>query len=396
MVVLSNNDGAVVSRSNEAKALGIGMGTPWFQIAAQAKAWGLVACSSNYELYGDLSERVMKTLGRFSAWQEVYSIDESFLGVRGSTEELIALGRDIRATVQKEVGIPVSVGIARTKTLAKLTNHGAKKNLSLGGVCHWESYTPEQQAAILAALPVDEIWGIAGRTKKKLTGLGIHTIADLAAADPGFIRKRFSVVLQRTVFELNGQPCIPMEDARSQKDQIIYSRMFGTPVRRLDDLHQVLSVYTQCAAARLRKQHSVASVVRAWAATSYYGKAAYFAPSATITLPVGTDDPVTFTKAVTAALTPLLEPGHDYARVGIILTGIEMKTAAVTLDGLGSASADRNLGELLDRVNRRYGGNAAGFGMAGITSGPVWQMRRDKLSPRATTHWGELATVYAR
>ncbi len=396
VVVLSNNDGCVVSRSNEAKALGIGMGTPWFQLAAQAPAWGLVARSSNYELYGDLSSRVMDTLAKFSAWQEVYSIDESFLGVSGSREELDRLSREMRATVLQRVGVPVSVGIAKTKTLAKLANHGAKRKASLAGVCDWESYSPERQTTILQSLPVNEIWGVARRTQKRLAALNIHTIEELRASDPNFIRKQFSVVLQRTVFELNGLACIPVAEERAQKDQLIYSRMFGHPVRDLDEIHQALSVYAQRAATRLRKQGSVARVLTAYAATSRFGAGQYFAPSVTVALPNPTDDPVMFTKAVTQALVPRLEPGHDYARAGIFLTGIEPKHSHVYLDGLTTVAADRDLGGLLDQVSKRFGVAAAGFGLAGLAHGPSWQMRRDRLSPRATTQWQELATAYAR
>lgn len=395
VVVLSNNDGCVVARSNEAKALGIKMGDPWFQLAPQAAAWGLQYRSSNYELYGDLSARVMDTLARYSAWQEVYSIDECFLGLDDRVGDTTQLGQEIRQAVQKRVGLPVSVGVATSKTLAKLANHGAKRSGALAGVCDWSTFTPEHQQAILTSMPTDEIWGVAGRTKKKLTGLGIHTIEDLRLADPGWIRKQFSVVMQRTVHELNGHACIPFEGDRAAKDQIIYSRMFGQPITRVDELHQVLSVYAQRAAGRLRKQHSVAQIITAYAASSWAGAGEYVSESVTVKLPVPSSDPVVFTKAVVDALMPRLATGPKYARAGVFLTGIQPEGANVVLDGLSEVSAERHLGRLVDQVSRRYGEAALGFGMAGITAGPVWQMKRQRLSLRATTHWSELAIARA-
>ncbi|WP_162529545.1 Y-family DNA polymerase, partial [Agromyces humi] len=204
VVVLSNNDGCVVARSAEAKALGVQMGDPWFKLENQARVWGMVAQSSNYELYGDLSSRTMELLGRYSYDLSVYSIDEAFVHLRGSTEELIRAAREMRAAVKKHVGLPVCVGIAPSKTLAKLVNHGAKKTPALGGVGHWDAYTPAQQDRIMDSLEVDEIWGVAGRLKKRFAMLDIHTIRDLRDADPALIRKKFSVVLQRTVYELRG------------------------------------------------------------------------------------------------------------------------------------------------------------------------------------------------
>lgn len=209
VVVLSNNDGCVVARSPEAKALGLKTGVPWFQIARQADRWGLVARSSNYELYGDMSARVMELLGRFGTWQQVYSIDESFLGLQGTAEQLRRAGQQIRESVARHVGLPVCVGLAPTKTLAKFANHVAKNNPDdgrLGGVMAWDSVPHRSRETLLARLPAGEIWGVGRKTSAKLEQLGIHSIADLRDADPGWIRSRFSVVLERTVLELRGTP----------------------------------------------------------------------------------------------------------------------------------------------------------------------------------------------
>jgi DNA polymerase V len=202
LVVLSNNDGCAVTRSPEAKALGIPLGEPWFKLAPRAKEWGLVALSSNYELYGDVSARVMELLGRYSAWLEVYSIDEAFLGVKGTPDELLALGRDMKAAVRRNVGVPVCVGIAGTKTLAKLANKWAKNNPAFDGVCHWDSVPVAEREGLMRRLSVLEIWGVATRLTKRLNALGLHSIFDLSRADPVMIRDRFSAVMMRTVLEL--------------------------------------------------------------------------------------------------------------------------------------------------------------------------------------------------
>jgi DNA polymerase V len=256
VVVLSNNDGCVVARSNEAKALGIGMGEPWFKLAAQAREWGLVQRSSNYELYGDLSARVMQLMGRYAAWQEVYSIDESFLGLNGAPQELVSRGREIKDAVAGHTGLPVCVGIAPTKTLAKFANRIAKQNPHLGGVCNLDTMPVEDIERIMSRVPVTGIWGIAGRLGKRLNALGIFTIRDLKAADPVFMRSKFSVVLQRTIMELNGISCIQLETERADKKQMIFSRSFSKPVTTIEDMHQVMSLYAQQAASGSRRRSS--------------------------------------------------------------------------------------------------------------------------------------------
>ncbi|MGB3413784.1 MAG: Y-family DNA polymerase, partial [Microbacteriaceae bacterium] len=211
VVVLSNNDGCVVALSREAKALGVEMGAPWFKLEAWAKREGVIARSSNYELYGSLSRRVMNVLGRYSAWQEIYSIDESFLGLKGTAYELSEIGREMRRAADTFVGLPVCVGIAPSKTLAKLANHIAKRYPQYGGVFNWDEYTPEQMDRLLSGVKVVELWGVGSRIAKRLDSMGIHSAKDLRDADDIRLRKKFSVVLQRTIFELRGIPCIPFE-----------------------------------------------------------------------------------------------------------------------------------------------------------------------------------------
>ena len=394
LVVLSNNDGCAVTRSPEAKALGIPVGEPWFKIAPRVKEWGLVARSSNYELYGDISSRVMELLGRYSAWLEVYSIDEAFLGVKGTPDELLRLGHTIKAAVRRNVGVPVCVGIANTKTLAKLANKWAKNNPGLNGVCHWDAMPAQAREALMRRLSVIELWGVAGRLTKRLNGLGIHTILDLANADPVRIRDRFSVVLMRTVLELQGTPCIPMEEERIGRDQLIFSRSFSTPITAAADLRQVMSVYAQQASARLAKHGLQAKVLNAFAGTSHYNPLDTSYPTVTVTLPLPTADPVLLTKA-SHALLPRIQEGIKYVRAGIMVTDLRPSGRQAPLPVFANPHEERGIGTLLEDISRKYGRGSVGLGHAGIRGGPDWSMERSMLSPRYTTHWDELPLVRA-
>ena len=394
LVVLSNNDGCAVTRSPEAKALGIGTGDPWFKLAPRAKEWGLVARSSNYELYGDISARVMELLSRYSAWLEVYSIDEAFLGVKGSPAELVAMGRDMKATVQRNVGVPVCVGIAGTKTLAKLANKWAKNNPSFGGVCRWESRPAAEREALMARLSVVEIWGVAARLTRRLNAMGIHSILDLTRADPVMIRDRFSVVMMRTVLELQGTPCIPLEEERIGRDQLIFSRSFSTPLTSSAALRQVLSVYAQQASARLSRHHLQAKVLTAFAGTSEYHPQDKSFPSACIPLPMPTADPVLLTRAAHGLL-PAIQEGTRYVRAGIMVTDLRPSGNQKPLELFENPHEERNIGPLVEEISRRYGRGAIGLGFAGLRSGVDWSMKRGMRSPRYTTHWDELPVARA-
>ena len=394
LVVLSNNDGCAVTRSPEAKALGISTGEPWFKLAPRAKEWGLVAKSSNYELYGDISARVMELLGRYSAWLEVYSIDEAFLGVKGGPEQLLTLGRSMKDAVRRHVGVPVCVGIAPTKTLAKLCNKWAKNNAAFGGVCLWESVPVDVREALMGRLPVDEVWGIAGRLMKRLNVLGIFTVLDLARADPVMIRDKFSVVVMRTVLELRGTPCIPMEEERIGRDQLIFSRSFATPVTTTAGLREVFSVYGQQASARLSKHGLQAKVLTAFAATSPFRDHEQAYPSVCVSLPMPTADPLLLTKAAHALL-PGIRDGLKYAKAGLMLTDLRPTGNQPPLEPFENRHEERGIGPLLEDVSRRFGRGSIGLGYAGIKSGLDWTMKREMRSPRYTTHWDELPLVRA-
>ncbi|MBP2376454.1 Y-family DNA polymerase [Paeniglutamicibacter psychrophenolicus] len=394
VIVLSNNDGCAVARSDEAKALGIDMGAPWFKLAPTAERMGLVAKSSNYELYGDLSARTMQLLGRHSAWVEVYSIDEAFLGVRGTLPELQALARRMKQDVMDHLGLPVCVGIAKTKTLAKLANKAAKKNPHLGGVCVWEAVTEEDREQLLGRLPTVEIWGIGPRLAKRLMGLGIRTMKDLRDADAVMLRNRFSIVMMRTVLELRGTPCIPLEEEYEIKDQLIFSRSFSTPITDAHGMEQVLGIYAQQASARLHKHQRQAKVLSAWAMTSYYNTQDNHQPAVTVALPGPTADPLLLTRAAKALLPKILD-GVKYARAGIVVTDVRPTGAQETFEPFVNRHEARDIGPLIQKIKQHHGVNAVGLGLAGMKTGPEWTMRREMMSPRYTTHWDELLTVYA-
>ena len=334
-------------------------------------------------------------IARFGAFTEEYSIDESFLHVNEQRVDLEKLGREIRETVRQHIGLPVSVGFGPSKVLAKLANHGAKRAAHLDGVCDWTAYSTDQQEKILAHYPTSETWGIASRLEKRLAARGIKTMLELRDADPAVIRKAFSVVEQRLVYELRGISCIELEPVRAVKQQIISSRMFGHPVTDPAEVEHVLSVYAQRATARMRSEGSVAGLVSAFAATSpYAGDYSSAYGQAVFAMP--TDDPVAIAKAVKKALREKLRPGAKYVRAGVMLNKLSPAESHSFLPMFQPEFDHRGVGELLDKVQKKMGDKAIGVGLAGLQLGPGFEMRREMLSLRATTHWGELATAHAR
>lgn len=260
VVVLSNNDGCVIARSNEAKALGIKMGDAWHLRRAEFERWGVQVRSSNYTLYGDLSARVMRVLSDFTPDLEVYSIDEAFLGLSGFADP-DALARQARATVLQKTGIPVCVGISTTKTLAKVANRTAKKDPASGGVCYLPN--DKEQTAALAEMDLGDVWGVGHRIVQRLAAIGITTPLQLRDADPTMIRQRFNVVLQRTVLELQGTPCLDLEQDSPESKTICCGRSFGRAVEGFSELAEALTAYTSYAAQKMRRQGlATASVCR--------------------------------------------------------------------------------------------------------------------------------------
>jgi len=277
VVVLSNNDGCVVSRSQEAKDLGIRMAAPWFQMKGLAKHHGIIALSSNYTLYADISNRVMRLLSQYCPDQEVYSIDESFLDLTGmprssGSDSLTEYAQTIRGTIRRCVGIPVCVGIAPSKTLAKLANHVAKKQKQYHSVCDFNALTARVLDNLLAKIGVGEVWGVGRRSTERLQQMGIDSVLELKYSPARRVRAEFGVVMERIVAELNGVACLELDDVTPPRQQIICSRSFGMPVSLLADLEQAVIAYTSRAAEKLRGQHSSRAAYRSISAPARTGK----------------------------------------------------------------------------------------------------------------------------
>lgn len=396
VVVLSNNDGCVVSRSDEAKALGIKMGVPFFQVRHLMQTHGLVWFSSNYTLYGDMSARMMAILSGFAPEQEIYSIDECFLDFTGMPVDTIKHGRVIRQRIRQLIGITTCVGIGPSKTLAKLANHVAKKQPQYGGVFDWAALPAVEQDAKMAALEVGEVWGVGRRINAQLAEMGITTVLQLKQADPAMIRRRFSVVMERTVTELNGLSCLDLDEVATRKEQILCSRSFGRPVTTLPELREAVLSYIIRAAERMRSQGSACSQVTVFILTNFFKTgAAQYSRSTGVRLSVASDDTRRLAAAAVHGLGRIWRPGYEYKKAGVMLTGLQ-PAAAVQDDlfsGYDRARSARLMGTL-DRINQEYGMHTVSFAGAGIRK--PWRMLTDNRSPRYTTSWNELPTAYAR
>lgn len=396
LVVLGNNDGVIVAASREAQVLDVDLMQPWFKVEAQATRLGIVPVSSNYELYGDMSRRVMGVLERFTSELEVYSIDEAFLTVSrhiaSDVEAMVRYGHDIRHTLRRLLGLPVCVGIAPTRTLAKLANRAAKRLSGFEGVCVWPSCPPNWQQGYMQHLPVSAVWGIASRLERRLASLHIRTAWDLATADPTMIHDRFNVTVARTALELRGVACIgPEEDRTGKKDQLIISRSFSEKITTSAGIRQVLSVYTQQAAARLMRHQQVTRSVQAFAGTSPYSQPTHY-PSVIVRLPYPTADPMILARAAYKLL-PRIHEGTRYARAGIVLVDLTPAGQEQPLPMFRSAREDTGIALIIDDIQKKVGSEYLGLGWGGFRPGPSWQMKRNKLTKRATTHWDELVTA---
>jgi DNA polymerase V len=393
VVVLSNNDGCVVSRSAEAKALGIRMGVPFFEVRALVKSHGLVWLSSNYALYGDISARMMALLGEFAPQQEIYSIDECFLDFSGINVDVAAYGHGIRDRIRRCLGITTCVGVGGTKTLAKLANHVAKSHAQYDGVFNWEMHATAECETVMGGLDVAEVWGVGRRLAPRLRQLGIHSALDLQRAPAKRIRSHFGVVLERTVAELNGTPCIELEASAVRRGQIAASRSFGRPVTELAELREAVASYAIRAAERLRTQHSACAQVGVYIETARFRDSAQrYDASTAVPLTVASDDSRRISAAALFGLERIWRPGYRYKKAGVWLGGLQ-PAAVPQADLFPGYERPRSarLMAAMDRINRTYGMNTATFAGAGIRQ--PWRMQSARRSPRYTTAWDELAVV---
>lgn len=390
VVVLSNNDGCAVARSAEVKALGVKMGAPWFQMRDLARQHGIVAMSSNYALYADMSNRMMAILAQYSPDQEIYSIDECFLGLDGFDHvDLVEYGKAMRRQVKQWVGIPVCVGIAATKTLAKLANYCAKKGLAGGdGVCDFGRMSEMELSRLFSAIEVGEVWGIGRQLTRKLGDMGIVTVEGLRTADAKTLRDRFSVVVERTVAELNGVPCIEIEHDVPNKQQIMSSRSFGNYVYDLAPLREAVASYIAIAAEKLRNQGSLAGMVQVYIRTNPHKEnAPQYQKGLTIPLPEATDDTLRLTRAALWGLRRIYRHGYAYQKAGVVL--LNLTDAAMAQMSLFSKASDNTrLMQVMDRINAIWGRGTLRSAAEGIQKN--WKMKRERMSPCYTTRWEQV------
>lgn len=408
VVVLSNNDGCAVARSNEAKALGIAMGAPWFQIKHHAESDGLVALSANFALYGDMSDRMMSLAAGLGPTQEIYSIDESFIDLTGVRGDLVARSHKIRARILQWTGIPCCVGIGATKTLAKLANHIAKTAdrkpgcypAHLAQVCNLATLPTDDLEIIFGSTQVNEVWGVGPRISKQLQADGIHTVLDLMRLDPATVRSKWSVVLERTVRELQGTPCIDLEHAPVAKKEIACTRSFGQPITELHHLTQAVTEYATRAAEKLRKQRSHTAQVLTYIRTSPFRKDdLQYSRSVVTPLRRPTADTTAIVKGALQGIHYLFKPGYNYAKAGVMLLDLQSNQHYQTELDLEEGDSERDRSRLMvamDTLNLRFGKGTvhpASAGLQGARS--AWSMKQLRKTPAYTTCWEEIPVARA-
>lgn len=400
VVVLSNNDGCAIARSNEAKALDVKIGTPWFQMQALVRQHNIVALSSNYALYAEMSNRVVSILRGYSPNVEVYSIDESFLDL-GGLEKLwpsfTAMGQSIRQRMRQWIGLPVCVGIGPSKTLAKLANHIAKKNPSFHGVCDLASMDPAQRDALMAAIGVGEVWGVGGRMNAHLQTAGIRTVKDLRDTPPAWLRSRFGVVMERTASELRGISCLALEEVAPPKKEIVSSRSFGQLMHDLQDLSEAVANHASSAGEKLRAQGSVCNAIQVFIQTNRFRERdPQYGGSIVIPLPNASSDTRLLVRAALFGLGQIYRRGYAYKKAGVMLMGINDARAAQgsLLREHGTGDGSERLMKAMDAINSRYGRNTVSvFSSSALKP---WAMRREMMSPCYTTRWSDVPSAHAR
>lgn len=392
VVVLSNNDGCAVARSAEARARGIKMGEPWHLVGERGR--GVIALSSNYELYADMSNRVMRMLAAAAPALEIYSIDEAFLDVSG-IPAVSDFGRGLRAQIRQWTGLPVCVGIGSTKTRAKIANFVAKKNPSQGGVFDIEALDEAAETAWLASIPVNEVWGVGRKLAVRLAALGIASVADLRDRPAAEIKSLFGVVLARTVRELRGEPCLKLEALAPAKQQIMCSRSFSREIETFDELREAVLTYVSRAAEKLRGQGAIAGGVQVFVQTNNFKvDAPQYSRGLTVMLPGASDDTLELGQAAVRGLRALYRPGFKYKKAGTMLIDLTPKAQReATLFEYPHARDKRDrLNAVLDRVNLRFGRNSLRLAGAGFHR--AWSMQRQHLSPAYTTEWAALPVAH--
>jgi DNA polymerase V len=392
IVVLSNNDGCVIARSNEAKALGIAMGEPAFKKEDVYAKHNVAVFSSNFALYGDMSQRVMSTLAQHSAAMEIYSIDEAFLDCSGLTADgLDRFGSQLRKTVKQWTGIPVSIGVAPTKTLAKVANHIAKRLPDNSGVCVLEK--EETIEYCLKKLPVEKLWGVGRRYALFLRSWGINTAWDLRRMPEGWVKENMTVVGLRLQKELKGEPCIPMEHNPQKKKEICTSRSFGIMVTELDELKQAVSMYATRCAEKLRTQNSCTNLVNVFLHTNpFRPDLPQYKNVRLVRLPVASNSTLTIVQSALRGLESIYRKGYQYKKAGVIVSGL-VPSNTIQYNVFHSTDEDRHMRLMtaMDKVNDREGRDVLRVAEQGFTR--RWTLRQERLSPCYTTRWADFMTI---
>ncbi|WP_430230208.1 Y-family DNA polymerase [Nitrosomonas communis] len=399
VVVLSNNDGCSVAHSHEVRILGVKIGTPWFKLKDLARQHHIIALSSNYTLYSDMSDRVMTILRGFSPHVEVYSIDECFLGLQGLDKLWLTptnMGQSIRQRIRQWTSLPVCVGFGITKTLAKLANHIAKKQPEFNGVCDLASIPSAQLEALLSAIEVGAVWGVGRHLSQHLNAFGISTVKALRDTPPSWLRTKFGVVMERLGYELRGVSCLALEEVSVPRKQIISSRSFGQLVYSLPELSEAVASYMSSAAEKLRRQNSICNVIQVFIQTNPFREQdKRYSNSMTVPLPNASSDTRLLIRAALFGLKCIYRQGYAYKKAGVILSCIDsaakQQEPLFELYGAGGRSA--KLMCVLDQINQRYGRDT--LSVFSTSKRKSWSMHRGKVSPCYTTNWNDVPIAYA-
>lgn len=398
VIVLSNNDGCAVARSNESKALGIKMGVPLFQIKDIVQQHNLIVLSSNYAMYAEMSRRFHTILASYVTAEEVepYSIDECFVDFTAYEKnfDLEKVGHDMRAKIWKWIGLPVCVGIGRSKTEAKISNYIAKKNQGFNGVCDLVNMDPCNKEYYFSLIEVSEVWGVGRKHSKKLQSMGINTVLDLACAEPREMQKKFSIVMARTIYELQGISCIEIEHTPPSKKQIVASRSFGGRVTELTDLKEAMSMYAQDACKRLRDEGLLCGCMIAFVQSNPFDpNVPFYNKSITGSFSEPTDCAIDFVKAATRMLNDIYKEGIKYKKCGVVLTALEPKSGHTydLLTDFEMIEKKEQLMRALDNVHTKFGKKKIGVGPCYIP-GRNWSMSREKLTKNPFM-WDELPLI---
>ncbi|MEO5659567.1 MAG: Y-family DNA polymerase [Polaromonas sp.] len=412
VIVLSNNDGCAIARSNEARALGIRMGEPWFEVRQRLQGAGIIALSANFALYGEMSQRMMAIAAGLGPAQEIYSIDESFIdlaGMTGTPDKLTARCQRMRARLLQWIGLPCGIGVGTTKTLAKLANHVAKTAdrqpgsypAELGGVCNLAALPASDLDTVLSATDLKAVWGIGRRLGAQLREEGLTTVLDVARMDPAMVRRRWSVVLERTVRELQGQPCLQLESQAPPKQEIACTRSFGQPVTELADLSEAVSHFASRAACKLRAQASQAAQVLVFLHTSPFRRQdRQYSRSITVPLRRPSSDSRAIVQAAMHGLRLIFKAGYCYAKAGVMLLDlqdgrVEQHELALE-DDAGKDDKRSALMRAMDRLNARYGPGTVSLASSGPPGASrIWSMRQAGRTPNYLASWTDLPRALA-